>query len=178
MAQVAVAQATSLSNSLARLLDAKARAIDAYEPLVLFAFMNFTFAQGAWSNLTNQRLRRDLQISLKDALILRLAREFPGNTSDKAAKAIRLEDQFNSYLRAYVAGAKNIGESDSRFATLFALGILKEKLGLGDADMDEIVPRLISVAGVSKETEDMANEVLNAFSKQKVGFWGRLFGGS
>lgn len=144
----------------------------------VFAFMNWTFAAGIWSNISNRRLRRDLMSGLKDALVMKLACELADGTPARAAKAVQLTDAFNHYQRDYKAQMLSQREADSRTATLFALKRIQEKCGIDDSIMDGVVPRLVTAEGLAAELESVAAKVNEAMAEEKrKGFFGRLFGG-
>jgi len=77
-----------------------------------FAFMNYTFAVGVWSNLRNEQLRRDLIIQLKLTLILQLGNYFaPTLEGDEfAATCALLNEEFDLYLVEFKEGMKLYSE--------------------------------------------------------------------
>ena len=179
VSDVAMSNASNVRDQFMSLIGRESQNVDSAHVLMIFSFMNWTFAQGVWSGLSNTRLRRDLQVQLKDALISRLASELTRGSSlqDAAARAVLLTDQFNDYLRQHNDRMQSIGEADSRTATLFAFERIQEKLGVEDSVMNRVVPQLISDKGLSAEVEAVAIEVTKAVAQQKKGFFGKLFGG-
>lgn len=179
VSDVAMSNASKVRDQFMSLVGSQSQNVDSAHVLMILSFMNWTFAQGVWSELSNTRLRRDLQVQLKDALIIRLARELTGGSSvqDTAAKAVSLTDQFNDYLRQYNARMQSLGEADSRTATLFAFERIQEELRVEDSVMNRVVPHLISDKGLSAEVEAVALEITKAVAQQKKGFFSKLFGG-
>jgi len=179
VADVAMTNATKLREQFLQLVRDEVSEIDPGSVLTMLAFMNWTFAQGSWSNISNTKLRRDLQIQLKDALILRLARELTGGSSppDAAARAVAINDQFTAYLRQYNARMQSLGDPDSRTATLFAFEQIQERCGLSDHVMNDVVPKLIPPEGLGTEVESVALEVNKAAAAKRGGFLSKLFRG-
>ncbi len=147
--------------------------------LTIFAFMNWTLAQGVWSNLQNSQIRRDLQIELKDSLLTKLAKQFTrsDNLVDIAAKAASVTEDFNVYLIGYNRHVQTLGGADSNAARLFALQQIQDECGIEDAVMNEIVPSIWSDTNANSEVELVAMQVNNAVAEMKSkGFLRRLFG--
>ena len=59
--EVAIANAAKLRDKLTGVLAPYSVDLDPEHILRVFAFMNWTFASGVWSNLQNKQLRQDLQ---------------------------------------------------------------------------------------------------------------------
>jgi hypothetical protein len=121
---------------------------DPTDVFTTFAFMNWTFAAGVWSNVSHSRLRRDLLSGLKDALIMRLARNLAEGTSAQAAKCIFLTEEFNDYVTGYKVRMLTLGHADSNTATLFALEWIQVKDGLDDSVMNRAALKLIPDEGL------------------------------
>ncbi len=179
VSDVAMSNARNVRDQFMHFIGSQSTNVDSAHVLIVLSFMNWTFAQGAWSGLSNTTMRRDLQVELKDALIVKLAREMTGGSSasDTAARAVALTDQFNDYLRQYNNRMQSTGDADSRTATLFAFERIQEELRIEDSVMNRIVPQLISGKGLSAEVEAVALEVTKAVAQQKKGFFSKLFGG-
>jgi len=179
VSDVAIANATALREHFRDLLGSHSLHLDPEHILKTFSFMNWTFAQGVWSNLENTQLRRDLQIELKDSLITKLARELRNsdNVEDIAAKAVFLTEDFNAYVIGYTHRMQEGGCADSGTARLFALEHIQEKYQIGDNVMDDIVPVLWSDEKCNSEVESVAMQVNNADAEMKPkGFLRRLLG--
>ena len=164
VSDVAMTNATKVRERLVQLVQDESSDVDPGAVLTLLAFMNWTFAQGVWSNISNSCLRRDLQGQLKHVLILRLARALTesSSTPDIAARAVALTVEFNAYVRQYISRMQTIGDSDSRTATLFAFEKIQAKCGVSDEVMNRVVPKLVSDEGLSAEVESVAQEVNKA----------------
>ncbi len=178
VSDVAMANAAKVREQFVQLVQDESSDVDPGSVLTLLAFMNWTFAQGVWSNISNGRLRRDLQVQSKDALILRLARALTESSSapDIAARAVALTDEFNAYLRQYTSKMQAIADADSRTATLFAFEQIQAKCGVSDGVMNRVVPKLVSDKGLSAEVESVAQEVNKAAAAKRGGFFSKLFG--
>lgn len=181
VSDIAVSNATTLRQSFFSLLSQHSLKPDPEYVLKTFAFMNWTFAQGVWSNLQDTQLRRDLQVELKDSLITKLAGQLSGsdNVEDIAAKAVFLTEDFNAYLMAYNQRMQEAGysDSDSGNARLFALEQIQEKCQIGDAVMNDIVPSLWSNEKSNSEVESVAMQVNNVAAEMNPrGFFRRLLG--
>lgn len=175
VSSVALANASKLREQFVQLVRDEGSDVDPESVLTILAFMNWTFAQGVWSNLSNTHLRRDLQVQLKDALILRLARALTESSSapDIAARAVTLTDEFNDYLRHYKSRMQALGDADSRTATLFAFERIQERYGVKDGVMNRVIPRLILTEGLKAELESVAQEINKAAAQKKTGFFSR-----
>lgn len=179
VSDVAVTNAKALCEKLAALT--ACHSVDVQPDFILktFAFMNWTFAQGVWSEVQNTRLRRDLQIELKNSLILKLAGRLSESNcvDDMAAKAVFLTEEFNSYVRRYTTKMQSMGYADSGTARFFALERIQEKYGIDDYVMNDIVPILWSDEKTNSEVERVAMQVNKAAQEMKPkGFLRRLFG--
>jgi hypothetical protein len=146
--------------------------------LATFVFMNWTFASGVWSNLPNRKMRRDLQIELKNGVLLKLARTLSGSSvpADVAARAVALTEAFNAYVEVYNSKIRSIGDADSRIATLFALEQIQTICNLTDDALSAVVPQLVTEEGLAANVESLASEVNNVAPPRRDGFFGRLFG--
>ncbi|MDZ7619645.1 MAG: hypothetical protein U1E05_21815 [Patescibacteria group bacterium] len=180
VSDVSVKNAIGLQQRLAKLTQPYRIQLDVEYVLETFSFMNWTFAQGVWSNLRNAKLRQDLQIGLKKSLILNLAQQVSGTTSLEAtaAKAVFLTEDFNSYLRAYTQQMQSMGRAaDSGTARLFALEQIQAEQRIPDHLMNDVVPELWSDDEVNSEVEAVAIQVNNMADAMKPkGFLRRLFG--
>jgi len=180
VSDVAVSNATTLQQTFSSLLSLHSINPDPEYILKTFAFMNWTFAQGVWSNLQNTQLRRDLQIELKDSLITKLAGQVSGSdkVEDIAAKAVYLTEDFNTYLIKFNQRMQQAGYADSGAARLFALEQIQEECEIGDFVMNDIVPSLWSDEKSNSEVESVAMQVNNVAAEMRPkGFLRRLFGG-
>jgi len=179
VSDIAVSNAATLRQIFSGLLSKHSINADPEYILQTFAFMNWTFAQGVWSNLQNTQLRRDLQIELKDSLITKLAVQMSGSdrVEDIAAKALFLTEDFNAYLVRYNQRIQEAGYADSGTARLFALEQIQNVCQIADAVMNDIVPDLWSDEKSNPEVESVAMQVNNVAAEMKPkGFLRRLFG--
>ncbi|MCK4517905.1 hypothetical protein KAT92_03955 [Candidatus Babeliales bacterium] len=179
VSDVAITNAQELQIRFADVVDNHPVDVDPEYILKIFSFMNWTFAQGVWSNLKNTRLRRDLQIKLKDCIITKLAKQLAGSDSMEgiAARAVFMTDEFNSYVAQYMLHTQSVGYADSGTARLFALERIQEQLKINDYTMNDIVPILWSDEKLNSEVESVAIQVNNAALEQnEKGFFRRLFG--
>ena len=146
--------------------------------LTTFTFMNFTFAQGAWSNISDTALRRDLLSRLRDEVTSRLAQTVTGSSAPPvvAARAAGLAEELSAYMRHYVSRMQEIRGADSRAATLFGLEQVQESCCLSDELMGRVVPTLIPAEGLGARVEAVALQVNEAATPVNRGFWARLFG--
>ena len=179
VSDVAITNARTLRQKFSDLAEPHSVNLNADFLLKAFAFMNWTFAQGVWSNLQNTRLRRDLQIELKDFHVLKLAAELSETDSAKdiAARAVFLTEDFNAYVMGYTSNMQIMGYADSRTARLFALERIQEEFGVDDYTMKNIVPLLWSDEKMNSEVESVAMQVNKAIQQMKSkGFFRRLFG--
>ena len=180
VSDVAIKNAIGLQQRLTKLTQPHGIQPDPEYTLKIFAFMNWTFAQGVWSNLQNAQLRQDLQIGVRGALILRLAQQISEDTSAEgaAAKAVFLTEDFNSYLRAYTQQMQAMGSADAGTARLFALEQIQADQRIPDHVMNVVVPELWSDDDASSEVEAVAMQVNDMAGAMKPkGFFRRLFGG-
>lgn len=180
VSDVAVSNATQLRQRFSGLIEPHSVSPDPEFLLKTFAFMNWTFAQGVWSNLQNTQLRRDLQVELRNSLITKLTGQISGSdrVEDIAAKAVFLTEDFNAYLMGYNHSMQQAGYADSVTARLFALEQIQEECQIGDDVMNDIVPNLWSDETSSSEVESVAMQVNNVAAEMKPkGFFRRLFGG-
>jgi hypothetical protein len=176
VADVAVSEAKRLRDQFVDL--AAEETPDPTHVFTTFAFMNWTFAAGVWSNVSHSRLRRDLLSGLKDALIMRLARNLAEGTSAQAAKCIFLTEEFNDYVTEYKMRMLTLGHADSNTATLFALERIQVRNGLDDSIMNCAVLKLIRDVGLASAVESVAREInIAAAETEDKGFFRRLFGG-
>lgn len=179
VADVAVQNAIKLQELFERLFGAQATNMDSEYLQKTFAFINWTFVQGVWSNISSTRLHRDLLREFRDVFILRLAGELAKEKTDGAvaAKAVFLTEELNSYLLSYAAAMQEAGYADSGTARLFALEHIQERFHIDDYIMNLLVPDLWADEGVNSEVESVAVKMNEAFveSKSKE-FFARIFG--
>lgn len=178
VAEVAMANAVAVRDKFSQLMPG-INDTDRANVLTTLVFMNWTFASGVWSTLSNTRMRRDLQVELKEALIHRLARALSETSlpADVAASSVELADGFKAYVQAYNSKTQAVAYADSGIAALFALERIKEACGLSDAAFNTIVPNLIPAEGLAAEVESVAGEVNKVASQERGGFLSRIFQG-
>ena len=173
VAEVAVARGNAMATGFQQQLEEKAQVDLSQEQLrtavIGFAFTNWAFANGVWSNLRNTKLRRDLMATSKTALILQTARSLceSDNQSDVAYLATNLElDQFRPFAEAYTERIKQLDEAGTAFhanaALLFGLEWIQIHLGLSDSVMDAVAPAFLTQIGDPEEVERVAYQVNRA----------------
>lgn len=174
--------AKRLEDLLARFPDALHGSAAHEAIFVAFACTNWNFANGVWSNLENQNLRRDLMGRSKDLLVLALAEALSpaGNNRDKAALAVHIEfDLFQPFVKDYLAKAAIlVGEGpDARFALQFALGWIQKQTKVRESAMTEVIKSFLAEADDFNEIEELASQVNRAAEARKSkSLWSRLFG--
>lgn len=190
VAGLAVAKAEEVANVFQRQLreEAEVQLTDDQLRTVVtgFAFTNWAFANGVWSNLTNTRLRRDLLGTSKNALILATARALckSDEPSDIAHLATNLDfDPFQPFAQACIERGKELNRSgrpfDANAVLLFGLEWIQTHLGISDAVMGVIVPGFMAEVGdFAEEVERVASQVNRAAgARRKRGLLARLLDG-
>jgi hypothetical protein len=156
----------ALTSLFERLLAHDGVAIDreSHEAVFLtFAFMNWQFANGVWSNLENVRLRRDLMSESKNAMVLKAASNLCSgrDAGDIAALAVRVDfDEFQPFVRTLMDSLGKLDDSgitpDANAVLFFGLEWIQAKLGIPDPIMDRIVPSFLDEVGDFAEVETIA----------------------
>jgi len=149
----------------------------------VFSFLNWAYANGVWSNLSNTKLRRDLMSESMKSIVLRTAYELSENKQNEnvAMFAVDLDQEFRDFAMNYNDRLKELGRSghepDANTALLYGLEGIQEKIGLDDSDMELIVPAFLEQSGDFAEIESIANQVnLSSAERKNKGFFSRLFG--
>ncbi len=149
----------------------------------IFSFLNWAYANGVWSNLSNTKLRRDLMSQSEKSIVLRTAYEISKNKEDKyvAMLAVDLDQEFRIFAMGYNDRLKELGrnghEPDANTALFYGLEWIQDKIGLNDSEMELIVPVFLEQAGDFAEIENIANQVnLASTERKKKGFFSGLFG--
>ncbi len=148
----------------------------------MFSFLNWAYANGVWSNLSNTTLRRDLMAQSMKSIVLRTAYELAEDKSNEgvAFLAAQLDQEFRDFALAYNKRIKEIAkgglEPDANTATLCGLEWIQENLHLNDEHMNVIVPRFNNRAGDVARIEEIAKQVNRAVGQRRKGFFSRLFG--
>ncbi|MBW1712169.1 MAG: hypothetical protein JRJ59_03375 [Deltaproteobacteria bacterium] len=148
----------------------------------IFSFLNWAYANGVWSNLSNTTLRRDLMGQSMKSIVLKTAYELAEDKSNEgvAFLASGLDQEFRQFALAYNERIKELAreghEPDANTATLYGLECIQEQLALNDDQMNVIVPQFTSRAGDVVRIEEIAKQVNRAASRRKKGFISRLFG--
>jgi hypothetical protein len=148
----------------------------------IFSFLNWAYANGVWSNLSNTALRRDLMEQSMKSIVLRTAYELAKDKSNEgvAFLASELDQEFKELALAYNERIKELAregfEPDANTATLYGLEWIQYHLDLNDDHMDVIVPQFINRADDVEKIEDLAKQVNLAASQRKKGFFSRLLG--
>jgi len=147
----------------------------------IFSFLNWAYANGIWSNLSNTTLRRDLMGQSMKSIVLRTAHELAKDKSNEgiAFFASGLDQEFREFALAYNKRIKELStngiEPDANTATLYGLEWIQDHLGLNDDHMNMIVPQFNNRAGDVARIEDIAKQLNRAASQRKRGFLSRLF---
>lgn len=148
----------------------------------IFSFLNWAYANGIWSNLSNTTLRRDLMQQSGKSIVLRTAYDLAKDKSNEgvAFLASELDQEFRKFALSYNARIKELSregfEPDANAATLYGLELIQNYLNLNNDHMNVIVPQFNNRAGDVARIEKIANQVNRAASQRKKGFFSRLFG--
>lgn len=148
----------------------------------IFSFLNWTYANGVWSNLSNTTLRRDLMQQSMKSIVLRTAYELTEDKSNKevAFLASELDQEFRELVLAYNERIKELSrqgfEPDANATMLCCLEWIQEDLDLNDDVMNVIVPQFEDRVGNVTRIEEVAMQVHRAASQRKRGFFSKLFG--
>lgn len=148
----------------------------------IFSFLNWAYANGVWSNLSNTTLRRDLMGQSMKSIVLRTAVELAAGESNEgvAFVASELDQEFRGFALAYNERIKELStegiEPDANTATLCGLEWIQDHLDLSDDQMNVIVPQFNNRAGDVARIEYIARQVNRAASQRKRGFLSGLFG--
>lgn len=148
----------------------------------IFAFLNWAYANGIWSNLNKTALRRDLMGQSMKSIVLKTSYELSQDKSNEAVAflAAELDQEFRELALTYNKRIKELSregvEPDANTATLIGLEWLQEILDLNDEDMNAIVPQFNNRVGNVTKIEEIANQVNRAASQRKRGFFSKLFG--
>jgi hypothetical protein len=146
----------------------------------IFSFLNWAYANGIWSNLSNTTLRRDLMAQSMKSIVLRTAYELAEDRSNEgiAFFASELDQEFREFALAYNERIKELSreglEPDANTATLCGLEWIQEHLDLNDDHMNVILPQFNKRAGDVARIEEIAKQVNRAASQRKKGFFSRL----
>jgi hypothetical protein len=148
----------------------------------IFSFLNWAYANGVWSNLSNTTLRRDLMAQSMKSIVLRTAFELAKDKSNQgvAFLASELDQEFMQFALAYNVRIKELTrkglEPDANTATLCGLEWIQGHLDLNDDLMSVIVPQFNDRAGDVARIEEIAKQVNRAANQRKKGFFPKLFG--
>jgi hypothetical protein len=148
----------------------------------IFSFLNWAYANGAWSNLSNTTLRRDLMGQIMKSIVLRTAQDLAKDKSNEgiAFVASGLDQEFKEFVMAYNIRIKELAsegfEPDANTATLCGLEWIQDCIGLSDDHMNDIVPQFNNLAGDVAKIEDIAKQVNQAAPQVGKGFLSRIFG--
>jgi hypothetical protein len=148
----------------------------------MFSFLNWAYANGVWSNLSNTTWRRDLMEQSMKSIVLRTAYAISEDKSNEGVTFFtkELDQEFRELALAYNKRIKELGreglEPDANTAMLCGLEWIQENLDLNDEHMNVIVSQFNSRAGDIARIEEIANQVNRAAGQRKKGFFSRLFG--
>lgn len=148
----------------------------------IFVLLNWTYANGIWSNLKNTTLRRDLMGQSMKSIVLKTSYQLSEDKSNEgvAFLASELDQEFRELALAYNERIKELSidgvEPDANTATLIGLEWLQEIFDLNDEEMKVIVPQFNNRVGNIAKIEEIANQVNRAANQRKRGFFSRLFG--
>ena len=111
----------------------------------IFSFLNWAFANGVWSNISNTTLRRDLMEQSIKSIVLSTAYDLSENksTEDVAFIASDLDLEFRKMVLSYIERINELGkdgiETNANTATLVGLECIQNILNLNDDEMNVIV---------------------------------------
>lgn len=149
----------------------------------IFCFLNWAYANGVWSSLSNTTLRRDLMGQSLERIALRTAYELANDKSNEGVAAFfasGLFQEFRQFALTYNERIKELSaegfEPDANTATLCGLEWIQDHLGLTDDHMNVIVPQFNGHAGYVAKIEDLAKQVNLAVNQKRKGFLPRIFG--
>lgn len=139
----------------------------------IFSFLNWAYANGVWSNLSNTDLRRDLMEQSLKSIVLKTAHELAQDKSTYGVAffAVGLEQVFRKFVQTYTERIKEFEkegiEPDANTATLCGLEWIQGYLGLSDFDMNIIVPKFNNRIGDVARIEGIAWQVNRATVQRK-----------
>ncbi|MEK6647473.1 MAG: hypothetical protein AABY84_12455 [Candidatus Firestonebacteria bacterium] len=149
----------------------------------IFSFLNWAYANGVWSNLSNTTLRRDLMEQSMKSIVLRTAYELAEDKSNEGVAFLasqQLDKEFRDFALVYNKRIKEIAkigyETDANTSTLCGLEWIQKNLDINDEHMNVIVPQFNIRAGDVARIEEIANQVNLAANQRKKGFLSMLFG--
>lgn len=149
----------------------------------IFCFLNWAYANGVWSNLSNATLRKDLMGQSLERIALRTAYELANDKSNEGVAAFfasGLFQEFRQFALAFNERLKELStegfEPDANTATLCGLEWIQDHLGLSDDHMNVIVPKFNGYVGDVAKIVDLAKQVNLAANQKRKGFLSRLFG--
>jgi len=148
----------------------------------IFSFLNWAYANGVWSNLSNATLRRNLMVQSMQSIVLKTSYELSEDKSNEGVAffASELDQEFKDYVHAYNTRIKesyNEGfEPDENTAMLCCLEWIQDHIDIDDRKMNVIVPQFNNRTGNIPRIEEIAKQVNLAASQRKKGFFSRLFG--
>jgi hypothetical protein len=149
---------------------------------MIFSFLNWTYANGVWSNLSNTTLRRDLMGQTMTSIVARTALDLAKDKSvdGVASLAAGLDELFKKLTAACFDRVKELSrqglESDANAATLYGLEWIQKTLYINEEHMSVIVPQFINRVGNVAKIEETAKQVNQAALESKKGFFSRVFG--
>ncbi|MEA2005796.1 MAG: hypothetical protein U9O50_06000 [Acidobacteriota bacterium] len=147
----------------------------------IFSFLNWAYANGVWSNLSNTTLRRDLMGQSIKSTVLRTAYELAEDKSSGGVAffAVEFDQEFRKFVLAYNERIKKLAgeglEIDANTATLCGLEWIQEHLDLNDEDMNIIVKQFNNRVSDVARIQEIAKQVNRAVSQRKKGFLSRIF---
>ncbi|HXE91605.1 MAG TPA: hypothetical protein VNK82_11660 [Terriglobales bacterium] len=135
--------------------------------MIAFAFLNWSIANGVWSNLNNTRLRRDLMEATVQKFSTELAKTVTAGSDvrDVALEAVRIDEQLRQMLRGWVGTLGELdrfGANDARASLFFAMDRIQACLGISDPVMDLLVPRFLAHEDFAAEMEHLASQLNRA----------------
>jgi hypothetical protein len=146
----------------------------------VFAFLNWAYSNGVWSNLSDTTLRRDLMSQSLMRTVLRTAQELAVDESSErlAFLAANLDQEFRRYAVMYKQRINELTREgfNANAATLCGLEWIQDVLVLDDEEMNVIVPLFNARTGDIAAIEALAKQVGRAGGDRKKGFFSRLLG--
>lgn len=186
IADYGIGKAVELSNALMGILkevEPKWRpdslAIDVRGQLIEgFACLNWMLAVGVWSNLRDEKLRRDLMTESRSKMVLAAARQLcPARTvEDVAAEAVRIDFDvfrpfFENCLRAWSELERHGSVVDANSTLVVALEWILRRLGLGTETIGKAMPVFLIRIDDPVSIEEIASQVVRAAERSRRAVW-------
>jgi hypothetical protein len=172
VAKVAIYDAIELTKSLGacrtNLGGAQFSETEVDEIFTAFSFMNLMISIGVWSNLTDERIRIDLNAATKNDVIVGMSHFLNrGKASESAVAATFAKLQIDQlpafgtfWKRHFYALVKDGNEPDSRLTLIATMDwINREGPAIGSKAITDFVPGALALI---QKVENIAGEMINA----------------